>query len=49
MPYWFDNTWGIVEESGEPFAFCTLAKFSFKSNAKFSYFAASVHPEIIDE
>ena len=32
MPDGFDNTWGIVKESGEPSAFLMFVRFSFVPN-----------------
>ena len=50
MPNKFDNTWGIVKESGGPsFFLISISSTSISTYIFFFLFPAQVRPEIINE
>ena len=50
MPDWFDNTWGIIRESGVSSVFLiSTSSASASTYIYFLLFPTQVHPEITDE
>ena len=49
MPDRFDNTWGIVKESGESSAFVSMIALVSCLTLCFSCFSTSIRPNITDK